>query len=608
MNFRIPSLTTVLSVAIIFFVSFLLIISMTLDLNNRKNELTNKSLTDIKKQTAKLTRLAERVLIIDPQLLFEDISQEGTDSRVAFAAVILSSGKVLSSTDFSQNGKTFNHLTSFYDEALYKKSLSARTIQLKSQDDSILAYMNFSEPAGRHEVRGLKKGVVVISYDLKKEQDKLFNLILKERLAEIIVSIIIAIVFVIFLRKYIVSPIVKLEESAKLISKGNYKDKLTLTGPVEIQNLTTSFNVMSKSLQNYITDIKENNQHTETILENVIDGIITINTKGIVLSYNKSAEKIFGYKPEEIIGENVNKLMPSNDFSRHDAYLARYMKTGKGRMIGAGSEVKGLRKNQEIFPLEIGISEIERNNERLFVGIARDMSEKHKVDKIKREFVSTVSHELRTPLTAMHGAVMLVASGVLGTLSEKATELLLNAQRNGDRLLTLINDLLDMDKIVEGKVELNINQYEIQELINESIEANISFSKKYSITLNNVSEAETYKVNVDSDRLQQVLSNFISNACKFSHHDNNVEIGVKKMTPTSIRIFVRDFGEGITEEFKPKIFEKFSQADASDTKEKGGTGLGLAISKELIELMSGKIGFISEVEQGSTFYFDLPLA
>ncbi|MDH5394730.1 MAG: HAMP domain-containing histidine kinase, partial [Gammaproteobacteria bacterium] len=254
------------------------------------------------------------------------------------------------------------------------------------------------------------------------------------------------------------------------------------------------------------------------------------------------------------------------------------------------------------------VSEIERNSQRLFIGIIRDMSDKIKAEKIKREFVSTVSHELRTPLTAMQGAVTLVSSGVLGELSEQASELLISAKRNGDRLLALINDLLDMDKIIEGKIELNIETHDVQKRIDEAIEANIDYAKRFIVKINKVGDLTAYNINVDSMRFQQILSNFISNACKFSFQESEIDIGVEKLNDTIIRVFVADYGAGIPESFKEKIFTKFSQADSSDTRQKGGTGLGLAISKELIELMSGTIGYSSKKGSGSIFYVDVPIA
>lgn len=608
MKYRLPGLTVLLSVAMMLFVSILLVSSMTIDLNNRKDELTKKSISDIKKQIAKLTRLAERVLIIDPQLLFEDISQEGSDPRVAFSAVILNSGKILFSTDFSQNNKLFDKSMPYYDKELYDKAISVRTMQLKIDADSMLAYMSFSEPADKDEMRGLNKGIVVINYNLKTDKDNLFKRIIEERLFEIIVSLIVTVIFIVLIRKYIISPVLLLQESAHAISKGDYKKNLTLTGPVEIRNLMTSFNEMSDSLQHFINDIKENNRHTETVIENVVDGIITIDTKGIVLSYNRAAEIIFGYSRDEIIGQNVNKLMTEVDFRNHDQHLNKYINSPHIKVIGINREIKGLRKNGEIFPVEIGVSEIQRNNQRLFIGIIRDVSEKYKAEKIKREFVSTVSHELRTPLTAMQGAVTLISSGVLGELPEQASGLLVSAKRNGDRLLALINDLLDMDKIIEGKIELNIEPHDVQKRIDEAIEANVDYAKRFSVKINKSGDFTPYNINVDSMRFQQILSNFISNACKFSSRESEIDVGVEKLNDTTIRVFVTDYGTGIPDSFKEKIFTKFSQADSSDTRQKGGTGLGLAISKDLIELMSGTIGYNSKKDSGSTFYVELAIA
>ncbi|MGD9391002.1 MAG: PAS domain S-box protein [Thioalkalispiraceae bacterium] len=608
MKFRTPTLSVLLSVAIILMVLFMMTISMVLDLRNRQEEMLNRTTTDIKRQVAKLARIAEKALLVEPQLLFDDITQEATDPKVSFAAVVNSNGNILFSTDFSQINKSFNNIETYFNRKVFDAALSVRTAQIYQEGSRLSAYMSYPEPADKHIMRGYKRGLIAISYHLDKERNKVLTSVLHEKITEMMVLIVFSLIIFYLLRTFISLPIRRLENAAYSVAEGNYQGNLNITGPIEIQNLTTSFNKMTESLRNYINHINEQVQQTETVIENVIDGIITIDTQGTIMSYNKAAEKIFGYSRDEVVGKNIKILMPEPYYSEHDGYLQRYLETGQAEIIGAGRDVEGLRKNGEVFPLELGVSEIERNRKKLFIGIIRDITERHKVEKIKREFVSTVSHELRTPLTSLQGAVSLVASGVTGELPGQAKELMDNAKRNGDRLLSLINDLLDMDKIIEGKIKLEISTHDIQDLIGEAIEANTSYAKSYGVNIQRVGDTKTCRVNVDSMRIQQVLSNFLSNACKFSRKGGTVEIGVEQQQENWIRVFVRDHGQGIPDAFKSKIFEKFSQADSSDTRQKGGTGLGLAISKELIEMMNGKIGFESQENHGTKFYFDLPLA
>ena len=395
-----------------------------------------------------------------------------------------------------------------------------------------------------------------------------------------------------------------MQESARAISKGDYKGTLSLTGPVEIQNLMTSFNDMSNSLQNYINSIKESSQNTETVIENVVDGIITIDMKGIVLSYNRSSETIFGYSREEIIGQNISKLMTDVDFRQHDQYLEKYINSPDVKVIGISREIKGLRKNGEIFPIEIGVSEIERNSQRLFIGIIRDMSDKIKAEKIKREFVSTVSHELRTPLTSIRGALNLVIGKVGDKIEGKPKRMLEMAERNSERLTLLINDILDLEKIESGSLAFEFKKLDIIKLTRQAIDENEGYSQKHGVVLKLNTSLENASVFGDQNRLLQVYANLISNAVKFSQAGEQVEIIVEGNND-SYRVAVQDHGSGIPESFHNRIFQRFAQADSSDTREKGGTGLGLSITKAIVERHGGKIDFETEQGKGTKFYFDL---
>ncbi len=352
--------------------------------------------------------------------------------------------------------------------------------------------------------------------------------------------------------------------------------------------------------------LQEGAQHTQAILDNVVDGIITIDAHGIIASVNKSAERIFGYKAAEMIGQNVKMLMPDPYRGGHDGYLRSYRETGVARIIGKGREVEGQRKDGSLFPLDLAVSEISRNGKRMFVGMTRDITERKHMDRMKSEFVSTVSHELRTPLTSISGALGLLAGGMAASLPEQTRMLIDIANNNSQRLTLLINDLLDMEKITAGKMRFDMQVQPLMPLVEQALQANKMFGVQSGISIRIIEQAEVIQVRVDPQRLMQVFSNFLSNAIKFSPQGGEVSIAVHQLGGR-VRVAVSDQGPGIPPEFHKHIFQKFSQADSSDTRQKGGTGLGLAISKELIEHMGGRIGFDSVAGQGATFYIELPI-
>ena len=228
-----------------------------------------------------------------------------------------------------------------------------------------------------------------------------------------------------------------------------------------------------------------------------------------------------------------------------------------------------------------------------------------KIDSMKSEFVSTASHELRTPLTAIYGSLKLITSGTLGEIPSKAKDTLDIALRNSERLTFIVNDILDIEKLENGKMVFNLKPQKISGLIKESIEANSDYGKKYNVQYLLSQDNASATVNVDTDRFLQIMNNLLSNAAKFSPANSTVEINVTNLDG-NIRVAVKDKGIGIDEKLQPTIFQRFSQIDSTDVRHSGGTGLGLAISKELIEKMGGVIGVTSTPGKGSTFYLDLP--
>lgn len=375
---------------------------------------------------------------------------------------------------------------------------------------------------------------------------------------------------------------------------------------VEIEELGTALNSVSARLQFQERGLQESAGITQIILDNVVDGIITIDDWGTIQSCNQSASTMFGYGADETIGRDIKMLMTETYYSYFDAYLAYYRDKGTAAIIRSGNEMEGLRKDGSTFPLELAVSHCAKLGKPLLIGVVRDITERRRMDKMKNEFVSTVSHELRTPLTSISGALGLVIGGALGEIPAQAKQMLDIAHKNSLRLALLINDLLDMDKLAAGKISFDLQAQALMPLLKHTLETVCGYGEQYQVRFELTEWVDDVQVCVDGVRLQQVLINLLSNAAKFSPQGGQVEVAVRRSNG-KVRVYVIDHGPGVPTEFHTRIFQKFSQADSSDTRQKGGTGLGLAISKEIIERMNGLVGFDSEEGQGACFYFELPV-
>jgi len=351
--------------------------------------------------------------------------------------------------------------------------------------------------------------------------------------------------------------------------------------------------------------LKQSEFRHHAIQENIVDGIISMNKFGIIETINPAVEHLFGYHASELIGSNINQLMPMDIASQHDQFLKNYLTTGEAKIIGIGREVICKKKNGQTFPADLSISEMSIDQEHFFVGSLRDISERKNLEKMQSEFVAIVSHELRTPLTSIKGSIGLLLGDVLGELPKPIRSMLDIANSNSERLLLLINDLLDIEKISSGQMDFKFETIDVMSLVNNALDVNAGYAEKYDVHFNITESIKEAYIYCDSNRLLQVMNNLMSNAAKFSPINARIGIAVYRHAQ-QIRISVTDCGPGIPDNFHHKIFEKFTQSDSSDTRKVGGTGLGLNISKEIIEKHHGKIDFTTEEGKGSCFYFDLP--
>ncbi len=324
---------------------------------------------------------------------------------------------------------------------------------------------------------------------------------------------------------------------------------------------------------------------------------------GNFIDANPALQKLTGYTMTELYRMDYWKLTPEDYREQEQEQLRLLSETGQyGPYEKEYIHKDGSRKAI----LLNGMLVSDNTGRKLIWSMIEDISERKRIERMKSEFIATVSHELRTPLTAISGALGLLAGGVAGELSDDVQDMVNIAHNNSLRLGFLINDLLDMEKLVAGKMTFRIAAHSLDSLLQQACMSNQPYADSFQVRLQLDDVPDNQCIQTDPDRFAQIMANLLSNASKFSPAGSSVHISAQHHDEY-IRISVRDAGPGIPAEFRDRIFQKFSQADSSDTRRKGGTGLGLAITRELVERMGGRVGFDSEEGHGATFWFDCPL-
>jgi PAS domain S-box-containing protein len=377
--------------------------------------------------------------------------------------------------------------------------------------------------------------------------------------------------------------------------------------------LTEDYTTLNKRLEQQLVELDEARRQVEAsgrklalFAERAPIAVLELDAEGRIQQLNQAAENLFGWSAKELVQQHASiKVLVHPEF--HAEFDAQWRHLIDSRTPVAHLRIRNPRRDGLELVCEWNVTPLV-NPEGGVVGViaqGQDITRQLEAEQMKKEFTSTLSHELRTPLTSIIGSLQLVNSGVLGDADKEMLELTGVAERNSQRLLDLINDILDIEKIESGKLTMMPELLSLDELVGESLVLNQAFAERFQVRYQARGTLLPVQVKADRKRLLQVMTNLLSNAAKFSPAGEPVEITMEDQG-ASVRVGICDRGPGIPENFRNRIFGRFAQADSSLTRQKGGTGLGLAICKRLVELMNGRIGFADREGGGTVFYFELP--
>jgi|GEM_PF-5283320 len=430
----------------------------------------------------------------------------------------------------------------------------------------------------------------------------------------------------------VLKPLSEITQVANKIADGQYGEQVTINkDSPELATLANSINVMSEAIQHQQAELKslleqntdkliDSENYITQVIENMAEGLVTIDEYGIIEKINPATTKMFGFKKEELIGESVSKLLPESSRFSHDNYVKNAPEyLPKVQFIAR--ELKGRRKDGILFPLEISLSTMQTKESIKYVAILHDIADRIKsreilekakeeaenANQVKSDFLASMSHELRTPLNSILGFSQLLKLDTNKPLNESQSEAVKHIYKAGQHLLSLIDEVLELAKIEAGKTPLKLEPLPLKSLLDETILLIRPLLGPKDIDLIEPDQLPSVAILADFKSIKQVLLNLLSNAIKYGNKSSNIYIDIELNHSNRLRIAVIDEGIGIPIEHQSEIFKPFTRIGADNNKIEG-TGIGLTISKKLMEMMNGSIDFISREGEGSTFWLYIPLA
>jgi len=412
-----------------------------------------------------------------------------------------------------------------------------------------------------------------------------------------------------------------------IVTKGGETKNIVLNAIMDGDNISgmmldiTDLRKFREELQNALGEAERQRANWQAIFRIAPIGMLLLDENLRIIQLNDVVERMFSRGSEDILGELpgdgfgcINSIDDPGGCGSGPACESCEIRGALQNVFNSGQPVydKEIRKSffidgvEKSIWLSISAEPIIIDGREHMLFTMDDVTLRKNAEQMKNDFVGVVSHELRTPLTSIMGSLGLLSAGSMGKLSGEALDLVDIAYRNGERLLDLINDILDIEKMESGKLIFDTRPIDLLVLVRQSIEDNYAYAQKYDVDFELLDGPDSVEVEVDPERLLQVITNLLANAAKYSDSGKAVGVKVSKVEGFA-RVGISNEGSVISEELRDKIFEKFAQGDSSDSRKKGGTGLGLAISKMIVEKHGGRIGFESDENAGTTFYFDLPL-
>jgi len=437
----------------------------------------------------------------------------------------------------------------------------------------------------------------------------------------------------VFVARWITRPLVQLGEEAARIRDGEgaalapqaraYDEVQVLAGTLnalvvglqrrqgqlEELNATLEQRVQerTRALAEALSAVRQSGQRIHAIIESAQDAFIGVDLRGRVIDWNSQAEQMFGWARDEAVGRSLGALvLPERFLASFDKAIRVANETGRLEVLERRVERIVRKRDGTELPVEMTAKLVVGSGADFFSIFLRDISLRKKVEQMKNELVATVSHELRTPLTSMRASLSLLDSGAVEDVPADAKELIGIAHRHCERLVRMVNDMLDVEKVESGQVHLVRVDQEVAPVLREAVAAMQGHAQQAGVRIVCAGTLPGVRAEVDGDRLTQVITNLLSNAIKFAPPGSAVEAALA-WHGEGLRIGVLDRGPGVPAAFRGRIFQRFAQSE-TEASRRQGSGLGLSISKNIVEAHGGRIGFSDREGGGTAFYVDLPLA
>lgn len=406
--------------------------------------------------------------------------------------------------------------------------------------------------------------------------------------------------------------------------RGGYEEVETLSGTLnalvadlvrrrgELEDLNATLELRveqrTRELEQALSTVRASQQRIVNIIETAQDAFISVDLDGRITDWNSAARDMLGWTRQEAVGRMLAELaIPERHRSSAQRALQHFRETGELALLGHRVERNLVRRDGAEITAEMTVGLVGTGEGVFFSVFLHDVSERKQVERMKNEFISTVSHELRTPLTAISASLSLLKDGMAGELPADAQGLVGVACASSERLVRLIGDVLDIQKMEAGQMDYRFEAQPVAPVVEGAVAAMDSFASQAGVRLavEAAGDAQGLRAEVDRDRLTQVLTNLLSNAIKFSAPGGEVLTRLER-AGGMLKIAVIDHGAGIPAAFRERIFLRFAQADSADSRQKGGTGLGLNICKTIVEEHGGRIRFESVEGEGTSFFLELP--